>query len=77
MEDWGRYSREDVLAAVFQDEDSDFEEESSEEGSDMNEEFTVLSGSGEQTQNSIVRDIWKQICGEWFNFEKDARNKQC
>ena len=45
-----RYSREDVLATVFQDEDSDFEEESGEEGSDTDEEFDVLSGSGEETE---------------------------
>ena len=44
--------REDVLTAVFQDEDSDFKEESSEEGSDTDEEFDVLSGSGEEMENS-------------------------
>ena len=30
----------------------DFEEESGKEGSDMDEEFDVLSGSGEETENS-------------------------
>ena len=24
---------------------------------------------------AIVRDIWEQVCGEWFNFEKDARDE--
>ena len=52
MGDQVRYSREDVIAPVFQDEDCDFEEESGEEGSDMDEEFDVLSGSGEETENS-------------------------
>ena len=23
----------------------------------------------------IVRDIWEQVCGEWFNFEKDVRDE--
>ena len=29
----------------------------------------------ESDELAIVRDIWEQVCGEWFNFEKDARDE--
>ena len=29
----------------------------------------------ESDELAIVRDIWEQVCGEWFNFEKDVRDE--
>ena len=29
----------------------------------------------ESDKLAIVRDIWEQVCGEWFNFEKDVRDE--
>ena len=29
----------------------------------------------ESEELAIVRDIWEQVCGEWFNFEKDVRDE--
>ena len=58
------YSREDVLAAVFQDEDSEFEEDSSDEDSDLEEESNVLSGSGEEFENSSEGPNNDTPCGQ-------------
>ena len=29
----------------------------------------------ESDELAIIRDIWEQVCGEWFNFEKDVRDE--
>ena len=29
----------------------------------------------ESNELAIVRDIWEQVCGEWFNFEKEVRDE--
>ena len=29
----------------------------------------------ESDELAIVRDTWEQVCGEWFNFEKDVSDE--
>ena len=37
--------------------------------------YNEIRETAESDELAIVRDIWEQVCGEWFNSEKDVRDE--
>ena len=42
---------------------------------DFTDAYNEIREIVESDELTIVRNIWEQVCGDWFNFEKDARDE--